>query len=128
MSFLTRTLPRSFIAGQQMATQSRGFAVSSARMLKESDHHLPDQAAANERHKNDLLQKQKEGRGHWKPELASNSEEIVCPPNLLPFTIYSLPNIRSHPLALYKLLESGSRCTDSTGNRSRPTEPRKTNL
>jgi hypothetical protein len=38
MSFLTRTLPRSFIAGQQMATQSRGFAVSSARMLKESDH------------------------------------------------------------------------------------------
>ncbi len=31
----------------------------------------------NERHKQDLLQKQKDGKGHWKPELASNSEEAV---------------------------------------------------
>jgi len=37
----------------------------------------PDLAEQNERHKQDQLQKQKEGKGHWKPELASNSEEAV---------------------------------------------------
>lgn len=36
-----------------------------------------DQGEHNERHKQDQLQKQKEGKGHWKPELASNSEEAV---------------------------------------------------
>jgi len=45
--------------------------------LKESDRHNPDQAESNERHKQDQLQKQKEGKGHWKPELASDSEEAV---------------------------------------------------
>ena len=30
-----------------------------------------------EHHKNDQIQKQKEGKGHWKPELASNSEEAI---------------------------------------------------
>lgn len=38
----------------------------------------PEQAAENERHKQDLLKKQKEGKGHWKPELASDSEEAVA--------------------------------------------------
>ncbi|KAH9224121.1 hypothetical protein DL95DRAFT_282692 [Leptodontidium sp. 2 PMI_412] len=46
--------------------------------LKESDRHNPNQAEANERHKQDTLQKQKEGKGHWKPELASDSEEAVA--------------------------------------------------
>ncbi len=31
-----------------------------------------------EKHKQDLLKKQKEGKGHWKPELASESEEAVA--------------------------------------------------
>jgi len=56
---------------------SRGFAVSSVRALKESDRHIEDQASHNEKHKQDLLAKQKEGKGHWKPELASDSEEAV---------------------------------------------------
>jgi hypothetical protein len=30
-----------------------------------------------EKHKQDSLSKQKEGSGHWKPELASDSEEAV---------------------------------------------------
>ncbi|KAI8624576.1 hypothetical protein F5Y19DRAFT_308287 [Xylariaceae sp. FL1651] len=30
-----------------------------------------------EKHKNDLLEKHKSGKGHWKPELASDSEEAV---------------------------------------------------
>jgi hypothetical protein len=39
-----------------------------------------------EHHKQDLLKKQKEGKGHWKDELASNSESIVC----LSFSFISL--------------------------------------
>lgn len=46
-----------------------------------TDH--PDLAEQNEKHKQDQLQKQKEGRGHWKPELASNSEESVGLPRLV---------------------------------------------
>ena len=30
-----------------------------------------------QKHKEDLLSKHKDGKGHWKPELASNSEEAV---------------------------------------------------
>lgn len=40
------------------------------------DH--PDLGEQREKHKEDQLQKQKEGKGHWKPELASDSEEAVC--------------------------------------------------
>ena len=32
---------------------------------------------AFEKHKQDSLEKQKSGKGHWKPELASNSEESI---------------------------------------------------
>jgi len=56
----------------------RGFAVSSSRALKETDRHNPDAAEQNEKHNKDNLQKQKEGKGHWKPELASDSEEAVA--------------------------------------------------
>ena len=45
-------------------------------MLKESDH-SPDQASENDKHKQDQLDKQRKGENHWKPELASNSEEAV---------------------------------------------------
>lgn len=38
----------------------------------------PDKGGDYEKHKQDQLQKQKEGKGHWKPELASNSEEAVA--------------------------------------------------
>lgn len=30
-----------------------------------------------DKHKQDSLKKQKAGKGHWKPELASNSEESI---------------------------------------------------
>jgi hypothetical protein len=33
--------------------------------------------ANNEKHKQDSLAKQKDGKGHWKPELASDSEEAI---------------------------------------------------
>jgi hypothetical protein len=38
----------------------------------------PDLGSEYEKHKEDLLKKQKEGKGHWKSELASNSEEAVA--------------------------------------------------
>jgi len=46
--------------------------------LKEADHNNPDLAEHNEKHKQDQLDKSKQGKGHWKPELASNSEEAVA--------------------------------------------------
>lgn len=46
-----------------------------------------DRADEAEHHKQDQLQKQKEGKGHWKEELASDSEHHVRP--LLPITILS---------------------------------------
>ena len=46
-------------------------------MHKEIDHH-----------KNDQLNKQKEGKGHWKGELASQSEAAVSASVLLLFRFY----------------------------------------
>jgi len=57
---------------------ARTFTTSRVVMLKESDRHNPDQGSEYEKHKQDQLQKQKEGKGHWKPELASDSEEAVA--------------------------------------------------
>jgi len=87
-------VPRSAVA-----FQSRAFGASAIRSLKESDRrkscypfHLPntmtrklitiflddpEQASNNEKHKQDSLAKSKDGKGHWKPELASDSEEAI---------------------------------------------------
>jgi len=51
---------------------------SSIRPLKETDRDNPNQGENYEKHKDDQLQKQKAGKGHWKPELASESEEAVA--------------------------------------------------
>jgi len=80
MSFLLRTSSR-FVAARPVirtTIPSRTFTASSIKALKESDHSNPDTTEHNERHKQDQLQKQKDGKGHWKPELASNSEEAVA--------------------------------------------------
>lgn len=44
---------------------------------------IDDQHVKNEQHKEDSLKKQKDGKGHWKPELASDSEEAACFPLFL---------------------------------------------
>lgn len=79
MSFLLRAArfaaARPAIA--RSAVSSRTFANSSVKALKEGDRNNPDLAEHNEKHKQDQLQKQKVGKNHWKPELASNSEEAV---------------------------------------------------
>ncbi|KAK2627957.1 hypothetical protein QTJ16_002603 [Diplocarpon rosae] len=74
MSFLLRT---SRLAAARPAAAARPFSSTGVRALKESDRHNPDQAESNEKHKQDTLQKQKDGKGHWKPELASDSEEAI---------------------------------------------------
>ncbi|KAB5528113.1 hypothetical protein GE09DRAFT_413670 [Coniochaeta sp. 2T2.1] len=51
-------------------TQTRGLG------LKETASTDPNPEAF-EKHKQDSLDKQKSGKGHWKPELASNSEESI---------------------------------------------------
>ncbi|KAF6815016.1 hypothetical protein CMUS01_12523 [Colletotrichum musicola] len=68
-----------FVTGRQTAaaTIGRGFGISTTRMngLKESAAHTDEHV--HEKHKQDSLSKQKQGKGHWKPELASDSEEAV---------------------------------------------------
>jgi len=80
MSFIIRSsrsvMTARFVARPVQAAQP--FTTSSIRVLKESDRHTEGQGEINEKHKQDLLQKQKEGKGHWKPELASDSEEAVA--------------------------------------------------
>ncbi|TKA33722.1 hypothetical protein B0A50_00558 [Salinomyces thailandicus] len=44
---------------------------------KESALNREDRADEAESHKQDQLQKQKAGKGHWKDELASDSESMV---------------------------------------------------
>ena len=44
-----------------------------------------ERAKEVEEHKQDLLKKQKEGKGHWKEPLASDSESIVRTPPPISF-------------------------------------------
>ncbi|KAL8732953.1 MAG: hypothetical protein Q9181_003759 [Wetmoreana brouardii] len=79
MSFLTsralRSIPRSTLP---IRNNTRAFHLSVRRAaLSESDHSEhdhDDRKAKIDHHKDDQLNKQKEGKGHWKPELSSNSE------------------------------------------------------
>lgn len=79
MSFLLRrTSPSAVVAARPISVvTTRGFRGTGARLSKESDLGT-DSALESEIHKQDLLRKQKEGKGHWKPELASDSEEAVA--------------------------------------------------
>lgn len=68
-----RAAPRFALTARPTA---RAFSISSVRALKESDVDNP--SSDKEKHKQDQLDKQKEGKNHWKPELASDSEEAVA--------------------------------------------------
>ncbi|KAH8816268.1 hypothetical protein F5884DRAFT_775585 [Xylogone sp. PMI_703] len=63
------------ITRQVGSLSRRTFTASSTRALKESDRDVDEKDY--DKHKQDLLKKQKEGKGHWKSELGSNSEEAV---------------------------------------------------
>ncbi|TDZ32731.1 hypothetical protein C8035_v011765 [Colletotrichum spinosum] len=66
-----------FVVGRQTGVLSRGLNFSTTRSvgLKETAGHADEEI--HERHKQDSLSKQKQGKGHWKPELTSDSEEAV---------------------------------------------------
>ena len=52
---------------------------SCAAMLTQLPKKADEERQADiDHHKNDQLNKQKDGKGHWKGELASNSEAAVC--------------------------------------------------
>ncbi|KAI9901225.1 hypothetical protein N3K66_003042 [Trichothecium roseum] len=75
MSARTMIALRSASVGRAAVT-TRGLAFSATQRLglKES----ASQTDPNyEKHKHDSLDKQRRGAGHWKPELASDSEEAV---------------------------------------------------
>ncbi|KAF2145649.1 uncharacterized protein K452DRAFT_284012 [Aplosporella prunicola CBS 121167] len=60
------------------SAQRRGFQASALRPVgKESALHHDARGEEAEAHKQDQLKKQKQGKGHWKDELASDSESIV---------------------------------------------------
>jgi hypothetical protein len=73
--------PASRLATARPAWASRNFTASGLVALKEGHQNVNEEGRAeeSERHKQDQLSKQKEGKNHWKPELASNSEEAVGP-------------------------------------------------
>ncbi|KAJ6099116.1 hypothetical protein N7467_000651 [Penicillium canescens] len=53
------------------------FHTSAVRSLKENDRHREDLATHYESHKQQVVKESKEGKGKWKAELASTSEEDV---------------------------------------------------
>ncbi|KAK8250494.1 hypothetical protein HDK77DRAFT_425331 [Phyllosticta capitalensis] len=58
--------------------QRMGFQTSALRLAgKESTLNQEGRAEEAEAHKQDQLRKQKQGKGHWKDELASDSESAV---------------------------------------------------
>jgi len=77
-------LPRVFVRAsairpiaRQAAIVPRTFTTSSAA-LKHKESADPESPEYDpEKHKQDSLAKQKSGNGHWKPELASESEEAL---------------------------------------------------
>jgi len=65
------------------ASQSRALSISAPLRLKESASNDPS-ASDYDKHKQDSIDKQKRGQGHWKPELASDSEESIKADRLSP--------------------------------------------
>jgi len=80
MSYLRLAAKRSLLQHVVHAPRAAAFSVSVRRTAgKEDALHEDAQGRSDEveHHKQDQLQKQKEGKGHWKDELASNSESII---------------------------------------------------
>ncbi|KAI7160847.1 hypothetical protein KC343_g13922 [Hortaea werneckii] len=74
----TRTFAAAPAAYRATATTTRTFGTSRALAAgKESALHQEGRAEEAEREKQEQLKEQREGKGHWKDELASDSESIV---------------------------------------------------
>ncbi|KIW11801.1 hypothetical protein PV08_09073 [Exophiala spinifera] len=79
MSCLSRSLTSLRASGKSLVPRSVAtLHTSSARRgLNEEDIHRDDRDKEIERHKSDSVEKAKTGRGEWKPELGSKSEQAV---------------------------------------------------
>jgi len=79
MSYVARNFTSLRVAGRALPSRSlAAFHTSSVRGGLSEDHiHNEDRAKEIERHKGDSLEKAKTGRGEWKPELASQSEQAL---------------------------------------------------
>jgi len=79
MSYLSRTFTPLWLAGRALPSRSlAALHTSSARRGLSEDHiHNEDRDKEIERHKGDSVEKAKTGRGEWKPELASQSEQAL---------------------------------------------------
>ncbi|KIV93781.1 hypothetical protein PV10_04969 [Exophiala mesophila] len=79
MSFVTRTLPPIRVAARSLPSRSAtAFHTSSVRKsLSEADRDHPEKAQTIDHHKSDSVEKAKTGKGEWKPELASASEQAI---------------------------------------------------
>ncbi|KAK3314905.1 hypothetical protein B0H66DRAFT_325557 [Apodospora peruviana] len=77
LSVAARTTTRAPISRQTPAVFfSRPLSQTAARSLKET-HSGDPKPEEFDKHKQDSVNKAKSGKGHWKPELASNSEESI---------------------------------------------------
>jgi len=74
--FLLNTATAAALRRQVIAPTTRGISTTARLSLKESESTDPNPDEF-ERHKQDSLEKQRQGKGHWKSELASVSEESV---------------------------------------------------
>ncbi|PHH65442.1 hypothetical protein CDD81_2546 [Ophiocordyceps australis] len=65
----------------RMGSHASQIGQSSMRLSTSAQLHLKESSSQTnvdyDKHKQDSLAKQKSGSGHWKPELASDSEEAV---------------------------------------------------
>ncbi|RVX67587.1 hypothetical protein B0A52_08116 [Exophiala mesophila] len=79
MSFVTRTLPPIRVAARSLPSRSAtAFHTSSvSKSLSEADRDHPEKAQTIDHHKSDSVEKAKTGKGEWKPELASASEQAI---------------------------------------------------
>ncbi|KAK4996172.1 hypothetical protein LTR66_004145 [Elasticomyces elasticus] len=78
MAFLRTFVARSGSPASSVVGATRSFrSAALLRAGKESALGQEGRAEEAEHHKQDQLQKQKEGKGQWKDELASDSESIV---------------------------------------------------
>ncbi|KAL9103141.1 MAG: hypothetical protein Q9163_001785 [Psora crenata] len=82
MSFLTSKAIRPtspYLRLSLTATRRPFHSTLRLSALSESDHSVADDVRkkAIDEHKNDQIEKQKEGKGHWKRELGSNSETAI---------------------------------------------------
>jgi hypothetical protein len=76
--FLIHSAASARFAAGIASRQSRTIASTAFLRHKESAvHHNLEDSTTQEKHKQDLLSKQKAGKGEWKRELASDSEEAV---------------------------------------------------